>query len=201
MLLNCGVREDSWESLGLQRDPTSQSSRKSVLNIHWKAWCWSWNPQYFGHLTHRTDSFEKTLMLGKIEGRRRKDDRRWDGWMASTTRWTWVWASSRSWWWTGRPGVLLPIGWQRVRHNWVTELTDLEKKKKKCSWDCTWFTEPKYYMTYNKIFANPWTRLTTACSTQEIHLGLRPCQVHCCSTFMWWETWPEEHWKACLSFL
>ena len=43
MLLNCGVGEDSWESLGLQGDPTSPSQRKSVLNIHWKDWCWSWN--------------------------------------------------------------------------------------------------------------------------------------------------------------
>ena len=43
MLLNCGVGEDSWESLGLQEDPTSPSWRKSVLNIHWKDWCWSWN--------------------------------------------------------------------------------------------------------------------------------------------------------------
>jgi len=69
MLLNCGVGEDSWESLGLQGDPTSQSQRKSVLNIHWKDWCWSW---YFGYLMRRTDSLEKTLMLGKIEGRRRR---------------------------------------------------------------------------------------------------------------------------------
>ena len=43
MLLNCGVGEDSWKSLGLQRDKTSQSQRKSTLNIHWKNWCWSWN--------------------------------------------------------------------------------------------------------------------------------------------------------------
>ena len=43
MLLNHGVGEDSWESLGLQGDQTSQSWRKSVLNIHWKDWCWSWN--------------------------------------------------------------------------------------------------------------------------------------------------------------
>ena len=43
MLLNCGVGEDSWESLGLQGDPTSQSWRKSVLNMHWKDWCWNWN--------------------------------------------------------------------------------------------------------------------------------------------------------------
>ena len=54
--------------------------------------------QYFGHLMWRTDSFEKTLMLGKIEGGRRRDDRGWDGWMASRTQWTWVWVNFRSWW-------------------------------------------------------------------------------------------------------
>ena len=76
----------------------------------------------FGHLMWRTDSMEKTLMMGKIEGGRRRDDKGWDGWMVSPTRWTWVWASSRSWWWTGKPGMLQSIGLQRVRHDWVTEL-------------------------------------------------------------------------------
>ena len=52
--------------------------------------------QYFGHLMWRTDSLEKTLRLGKIEG----DDRGWDGWMASPTQWTWVWVNSGGWWWT-----------------------------------------------------------------------------------------------------
>ena len=50
--------------------------------------------QYFGHLKRRAHSFEKTLMLGKIEGRRRRDDRIWDGWMALPTQWTWVWVNS-----------------------------------------------------------------------------------------------------------
>ena len=50
------------------------------------------------------------------------DNRGWDGWMASLTQWTWVWASSRSWWWTGTPGMLQSMGSQRVGHNWVTEL-------------------------------------------------------------------------------
>ena len=70
MLLNCGVGEESWESLELQGDQTSQSSRKSVLNIHWKDML-KLTLQYFGHLIQRTNSLEKTLMLGKIEGRRR----------------------------------------------------------------------------------------------------------------------------------
>ena len=50
------------------------------------------------------------------------DDRGWDGWMASLTQWTWVWVNSGSWWWTGRPGVLRFMGWQRVGHDWVTDL-------------------------------------------------------------------------------
>ena len=78
--------------------------------------------QYFGHLMWRADSLEKTLMLGKIEGRREGDDRGWDGWMASPTWWTWVWVNSRCLWWTGRPGVLQFMGLQRVGQDWATEL-------------------------------------------------------------------------------
>ena len=78
--------------------------------------------QYFGHLMRRVDSLEKTLMLGGIGGRRRRGDRAWDGWMASLTRWTWVWVNSRRWWWAGRRGVLRFIGSQRVGHDWATEL-------------------------------------------------------------------------------
>ena len=69
--------------------------------------------QYFGYLMWRADSLEKTLMLGKIKGGRRGANR-WDGWMASLTGWTWVCTSSRSWWWTGKPGVLQSTGLQRV---------------------------------------------------------------------------------------
>ena len=50
------------------------------------------------------------------------DDRGWDGCMASLTGWTWIWGSSPSWWWTGKPGVLQSIGLQRVIHDWATEL-------------------------------------------------------------------------------
>ena len=82
--------------------------------------------QYFGHLIRRTDSFEKTLMLGKIEGEGERENREWDGWMASLTQWTWVWVNSRSWWWTGKPGVLQSMGSQRVRQDWATELNWLK---------------------------------------------------------------------------
>ena len=77
--------------------------------------------QYFGHLMWRTDSFEKTLMLGKIEGERRRGRQRMTWLDGITTEWTWVWVSSGSWWWTGKPGVLQPMGLRRVGHDWATE--------------------------------------------------------------------------------
>ena len=78
MLLNCGVGEDSWESLGLQWDPTSPSSRKSVLNIHWKDWCWSWRFN-----TWAPDA--KNTLLGKYPDagkERRQEEKVWQ-----RTRW------------------------------------------------------------------------------------------------------------------
>ena len=79
--------------------------------------------QYFGHLMRRTGWFEKTLMLGKIEGGRRRGQQRMR-WLEGITdpMGTWVWVNSGSWWWTRRPGVLRFMGLQRVRHNWVTEV-------------------------------------------------------------------------------
>ena len=76
--------------------------------------------RYFGHLmqelTHWLWCWEGLAAGG--EG----DDRGWDGWMASSTRWTWVWVNYRCWWWTGRPGVLRFMGSQIVGHDWATEL-------------------------------------------------------------------------------
>ena len=121
MLLNCGVGGDSWESLGLQGDPTSPSYR-SVLGVHWKDWFWSWNSNTLATWCKELTHLKRPLMLEKIEGRRRRDGRGWDGWMASLTQWTWIWVNSGSSWWTGRPGVLRFMGLQRVGHDWVTEL-------------------------------------------------------------------------------
>ena len=85
--------------------------------------------QYFDHLRQRTDSLEKTLTLGKIEGRRRRE---WQ--KTSLIWWTWVWASSGSWWWTGKPGVLQSMGLKRAEHNWATEL----RTKSQNLWCKTW---------------------------------------------------------------
>ena len=78
--------------------------------------------QYFGHLMRRIDSLEKTWILANIESRGEGDNREWDGWIASPTRWIWVWTSSRSWWWTRKPSVLQYMGSHRIRYNWATEL-------------------------------------------------------------------------------
>ena len=73
--------------------------------------------QYFGHLMWRADSLEKTLILGKTEGRRRRGQQRMRWLVASSTQWTWVWVDSRSWCWTGRPDMLRFMGLQRVGHD------------------------------------------------------------------------------------
>ena len=80
--------------------------------------------QYFGHLMQRTDSLEKTLMKGlwRLKAGGEGDDRGWDGWMASLTQWTWVWASSGSWWWTGKPSMLQSMESQRDTTEWLNWL-------------------------------------------------------------------------------
>ena len=122
MLLNCGVGEDSWESLGLQGDPTSPSWRRSVLGVHWKDWCWSWNSNPLATWCEELTHLKRLWYWERLRAGGEGGDRGWDGWMASLTQWTWVLVGSGSWWWTGRPGVLQFIGLQRVGHDWATEL-------------------------------------------------------------------------------
>ena len=78
--------------------------------------------QYFGHLMGRADWLEKDPDAEKDWGQEEKGTTGRDGWMALPTQWTWVWVNSRSWWLTGRPGVLQFMGSQRVRHDWATDL-------------------------------------------------------------------------------
>ena len=122
MLLNCGVGEDSWESLGLQGDPTSPSWRRSVLGVHWRDWCRSWNSNTLAtgcvELTH----LKRPRCWERLRAGEERDNRGWDDLMASPTQCTWVWVDSGSWWWTGRPSVLRFMGSPRTRHDWATEL-------------------------------------------------------------------------------
>ena len=134
MLLDCGVGEDSWESLGLQGDQTSPSkgdqswiftgrtNAEAEAPILWqpdvKNWLTGKDPDACEELTH----WKRPWCWERLKAGGEEDDRGWDGWMASLTQWTWVWTSSRSWWWTGKPGLLQSMGSQRVGHNWATEL-------------------------------------------------------------------------------
>ena len=119
MLLNYGVGEDSWESLGLQGDPTSPSWRRSVLGVHWKDWCWSWHSNTLDTWCKELTHWKRPWCWERLKARGEGDSIGWDGWMASLTQWTWV---SRNWGWTGRPGVLQSMGLKRVGHDWATEL-------------------------------------------------------------------------------
>ena len=90
--------------------------------VNWKDWCWSWNSSTLATSCEELSHWKRHWCWEGLGAGGEGDDRRWDGWMASPTRWTWVWVNSRSLWWTGRPGVLWFMGSQRVGHNWVTEL-------------------------------------------------------------------------------
>ena len=117
MLSNCGAGEDSWESLGLQEDQTSQSQRQSTLG---KNRCWSWSSNNLPTWC-KVDSLEKTLMLGEIEGKRR---RKWQRmiWLASITdTMDMNLCKLGDRWRTGEPDVLQSIGLERVGHNLATQ--------------------------------------------------------------------------------
>ena len=125
MLLNCGVREDSWEFLGLQGDQTSLSILwKIILEYSLEGLMLKLKLQSFGHLMWGADSLEKILMLGKMEGRRRRGRQRMRRLDGIVTWWTWVWARSGSWWWTGRPGVWQSMWLQRMDMTEWLNLTD-----------------------------------------------------------------------------
>ena len=90
--------DQSWVFIGSWNSNTLATSCEYLT--HWKRpWCWE-----------------------GLGAREEGDDRGWAGWMASLTWWTWIWVNSRSWWWTGRPGMLQFMGSQRIGHDWATEL-------------------------------------------------------------------------------
>ena len=110
------------ESLGLPGDPTSPSESKSVLSVHWKDWGWGWNSNTLATSCEELTHWKWPWCWEGLGAGGEGDDRGWDGWMGSPTRWTWVWVNSGSWWWTGRPGVLQFMGSQRFGLDWATEL-------------------------------------------------------------------------------
>ena len=122
-----------WCWIRLLRVPwTARRSNQSILkeispNIHWKDWCWSWNSNTLTIWCKELTDLKRPWCWERLRAGGEGDDRGWNGWMASPTQWTWVWVNSRSWWWTGRPGMLCFTGSQRVGHDWATELNWIGK--------------------------------------------------------------------------
>ena len=122
-----GLQRDLWgkpetylHSGTKQGSPTSLQEGDPTLTNANCCWSWSSNPlvTWCEEPTHWKRSWCWERLRAGAEG----GGRGWDGWVASLTRWTWVWVDSGSWWWTGRPGMLRFMGSQRVGHDWVTEL-------------------------------------------------------------------------------
>ena len=106
------------------RRPNQSILKRSVLGVHWKDWCWSWNSNTLATWCKELTHWKRPWFWEGLEARNEGDDRGWDGWMASLTWWTWLWVDSGGWWWTGRPGVLRCMGSQRV--GWLSDWTELK---------------------------------------------------------------------------
>ena len=123
MLLNCGVGEDfesplDWKEIQPIHPKGNQSLEALILAHLMLKLKLQFLPTWCEELTH----WLRPWCWARLKAGGEEDDRGWDGWMASPTRWTWVWASSGSWWWAGKPGMVQSMGLQRVRHEWATEL-------------------------------------------------------------------------------
>ena len=120
---------------------TARRSNQSILkeispeySLEGRMWSWSSNTlaTWCKELTH----WKRPWCWEKLKAGGKEEDRGCDGWMASPTQCTWVWAGSRSWWWTAKLGMLQSMGSQRVRYDWVTELNWSEKHSE-------WYGLPK----------------------------------------------------------
>ena len=154
------------------------------MNIQWKD-SWSWNSNtlatWYEELTHRKRPWCWERLKVGGEG----DNRGWDGWMAPSTPWTWVWVSSKSWWWTGKPGVLQSMGSQRVGHDWVTE---------RLNWTEPVFLSPSwamhlcdFYIKMNSVLGcyswGSWK--AWMCCSSAWHGGAGPCPAQAEDTLVW----------------
>ena len=122
MLLNCGVRGDSWESFWLQRKP-NQSTLKEILPINFKDWCWSWNSSTLATWCEELTHLKRPWCWERLKAGGERSDRGWDGWMASSAQWTWVWVNSRSG--VGQGGLRCYSPWGRKSRTRLNDWTEL----------------------------------------------------------------------------
>ena len=184
MLLNYGVGEDCWKSLGLQGDPTSPSYMRPVLGVHWKDSCWSWNSNTLATSCEELTQWKRPWCWEGLGAGGEGDDWGWDGWMASPTWWIWVWVNSGSLWWTGRPGVLRFMGSERVgtteQQNWTDGANS--KKIKEQAKRRVWGTPDKGISSTEAPRWHQWQqsnleKMTTCSAVVYLASSLRPVWV------------------------
>ena len=155
MLSNCGAGEDSWESLGQQdiklvnpkgNQPflfTGRTDAEAEAPILWPPDAKSW-------LTGKDTDARKDW------GQEEKEITGWDGWMASSTQWTWVWANSGRWWKTGKPGMLRSTGSWRVGHGLVAD--QQQQRKKQLPWWLSGKESTCQCRRHSRLGFNPWVK-------------------------------------------
>ena len=111
------------------RRSNQSTLKETTLNIRWKDWCWSWSSNALATWCEELTHWKRPRCLERLRAGGEGGDRGWDGWMASLTQWTCVWASSGRQWRTRKPGTLQSRGSQRVRHDLATEQQQSYKHK------------------------------------------------------------------------
>ena len=143
---------------------TPNQQRRSALAFLWREWCWSWNSSTLATSCEELTHWKILWCWEGLGSGGEGDNTGWDGWMASLTQWTWVWVNSRSWWWTGRPGVLQFMRSQRVGHDWATELNWTE-----LNWKCHSFHwSPHFRYSLITIYGHLRNKLCDCFQTTKI---------------------------------
>ena len=169
--LNCeesrALKNWCFWTMVLEKTLESPLDCKEIQPVHSKDQFWV----FFGRTDAKAEtpmlwpSHAKSWLLGKDSdagrdwGQEEKGTRGWDGWMASPTQWTWVWASSGSWWWTEKIGVLQSMGLQKVGHNWVTEMNHIQTQILGQGIRRKWFKQHKATLLSSAVREGTHTRL------------------------------------------
>ena len=127
MLLNCGVGEDSWESLDCRESQPVNPKGKHFWIYIGRTGCWSWNSNTLATWCEELTLWKWLWCWGRLKAGE-GDNGGSDGWMASLTQWTWVWVSSRSWWKTGKPGMLQSMGCKESDMTEQLKWTDSQRR-------------------------------------------------------------------------
>ena len=177
---------------------TARRSNQSILKqispgVHWKDWCWSWNSNTSATSCEELTHWKRPWCWEGLGAGGEGNNRGRDGWVASLTRWAWVWVNSGSWWWTGRPGVLRFMGSQRVRHKWETELNWTESETTVAHSFMQYFIWFLVFIILKKqlLCKSPITFVGGVCWDKYMKLIFEKLPGMVCSLRLGWE-----HWKS-----